>query len=60
MDRLLVWELDARHQQVLDEFDVAVVERTIIRDDIRVAVAQSALYLEKPDRAMGSFTTFDR
>ncbi len=52
MDRLLVWELDARHQQVLDEFDVLVVERTIIRDDIRVAVAQSALYLEKPDRAI--------
>lgn len=51
MDRMLVWELDNRHQQVLDEFYALQIAHASIRDDVRVAVAQSALNLEKPEQA---------
>lgn len=51
MDRLLVWGLDNRHQQVLDEYRALEAERAEIRDDVRVAVARSALSIEKPEQA---------
>lgn len=48
MDRLLVWGLDSRHQAVLDEYHALMAEGAALRDDTRMAVAQSALQLEQP------------
>jgi len=48
LDRLLVWELDNRHQAVLDEYAALLQEQAAVRDDTRVAVAQAALNKEQP------------
>lgn len=51
-DRLLVWGLDSRHREVLDEYAVLKQENAVFREDVRAAVAQSALHLEQPDVAI--------
>ncbi|HRG50786.1 MAG TPA: poly-beta-1,6 N-acetyl-D-glucosamine export porin PgaA [Pseudomonadales bacterium] len=51
MDRILVLGLDSQHQAVLDEYILLLKENAILRDDVRVAIAQSALHVEKPELA---------
>lgn len=52
MDRMLAWEMDGRHQAVLDEYAALAAEQVVLRDDVRVFIAQSALHLENPDVAI--------
>lgn len=52
MDRMLAWEMDGRHQAVLDEYAALAAGQAVLRDDVRVSIAQSALHLEKPDVAI--------